>query len=208
VRSKDVARLLIDTGAVIVRPEQPFVFASGMVSPIYCDNRILISLPKERGILLKHLYGLINDVAGMSWDVVAGVATSGIPFAAWVAMEYGKPMVYVREAAKDHGKKLNVEGIAREGQVSILIEDLITTGKSALSAVHALRACGVTCDNCFAIFNYEFARAQEAFAAQGVHLSTLTGFSALVEVLKERKALQDHELRAVVEWHQKESARP
>lgn len=200
-RARTIAELLINIGAIVTRPENPFVFTSGMKSPIYCDNRLIISFPKERAIVLNSLYKLIRETLGTSWDIVAGVATAGIPFAAWVAAEFDKPMVYVRETQKEHGKQLQIEGKVQEGQVAIVIEDLITTGKSAISAVETLRASNVRCDSCFAIFDYQFSKSAESFRANRIQPFALTNFSALLETLQSRKMVRNHEVEAIIQWH-------
>lgn len=196
-----VADLLVDIGGVGIRPGEPFVFASGLRSPIYCDNRLFLSRPSERTAMLAQFYTLIDKAAGGDWDAVAGVATSGIPFAAWVAAHFGKPMVYVRAAEKEHGKRHRIEGDLPPGTRVILIEDLITTGGSALSAIAALRESGLVCDACFSLFDYGFRSAAEAFQSQGVHRETLTGIEHLLTALRARNLASEEDVAQVQRWH-------
>jgi len=196
-----VADLLVDVGGVGIRPDDPFVFASGLRSPIYCNNRLFLSRPSERKAMLAQLYALIEGTAGGNWDAVAGVATSGIPFAAWVAAQFDKPMVYVRSAEKDHGKRHRIEGGLPPGSRVILLEDLITTGGSALSAIEALREAGLVCDACFSLFDYGFRSAAEAFKSQSVHRETLTGIEHLLSALHTRNLASDEDVAQVRRWH-------
>lgn len=206
--ARDVAALLIKIGAVLLRPNDPFTFASGLCSPIYCDNRIFLTHPTERRQMLDRLYCRIDHLLGDGWDAVAGVATAGIPFAAWVAMHYDKPMVYIRPSEKEHGTGHRIEG-GLEGQKRvILIEDLITTGGSALAAVSALRDAGLECEDCFSIFDYGFNASSERFLAGGVRRVALADTDALLSVVREQKYLTEQEIERVKQWHAEVNARP
>jgi orotate phosphoribosyltransferase len=195
-----VADLLIEIGAVGIEPDERIVFASGLRSPIYCDNRLFLSHPAQRNAMLERLCERIRIVAGTDWDGVAGVATSGIPFAAWVAMKFDKPMVYVRPEAKDHGRGRQVEGGLVEGSRVILVEDLVTTGGSALAAIAALRDGGLGCDRCFAIFDYGFAVAAERFREEHVTLSSLTGTEELLAAMRARGIALAEDVERVRQW--------
>jgi orotate phosphoribosyltransferase len=195
-----VAGLQISIGAVGIEPDERVVFASGLHSPIYCDNRLFLSHPAERRALIESWCDRIRAVAGTDWDGVAGVATSGIPFAAWVAMTFDRPMVYVRPDAKDHGRGRQVEGGLAEGKRVILVEDLVTTGGSALAAVAALRSSGLVCDRCFAIFDYGFSVAATHFEAEHVALSSLTNLDALLDVMRARNAASAEDVERVRRW--------
>jgi orotate phosphoribosyltransferase len=202
-----VAELLIDIGAVGVEDGEPFTFASGLTSPMYCDNRLFLSHPGERRALLDRLCALITDKAGADWDAVAGVASAGIPFAAWVADRFDKPMVYIRPAQKDHGRQRQVEGGLSSGRV-ILVEDLITTGGSALHAIVALRDEGLDCSRCFSIFDYGFSVSASLFRENGVDHYTLTHFDDLLPVMRAKSKLNEADLERVRGWHDRADAEP
>jgi orotate phosphoribosyltransferase len=195
----DCARELVAIGAVEVRaePERWFTWASGRRAPIYCDNRLLMSFPKLRARIADALAQAIRlDFGGA--EVVAGTATAGIPHAAWVAERLELPMVYVRAAAKEHGRGRRVEGRALRGERVVLVEDLISTGGSALAAVEALRAEGGRVLGVQAIFSYGLAEAERAFAAAGVPWQALTSFAALLDTLE----LDPDRRRALLEWRE------
>ncbi len=195
-----VAGLQIRVGAVGIEPDERIVFASGLHSPIYCDNRLFLSHPAERNALVEAWCERIRAVAGADWDGVAGVATSGIPFAAWVAMKFDKPMVYVRPDAKDHGRGRQVEGGLPPGSRVILVEDLVTTGGSALAATDALRSSGLSCNQCFAIFDYGFAVSAEHFRAGGVMLTSLTNLDALLATMRSTGFAPEADVERVRQW--------
>ena len=200
--SPNPARLLLEIGAIGIEEGEPFTFASGLPSPMYCDNRLFLSRPDERKEVLDRLYALIEDVAGDEWDAVAGVASAGIPFAAWVAEHFDKPMVYVRPAEKDHGKRRQVEGGLPPGNRVLLVEDLVTTGSSAIAAVSALRAAGYISKYCLSIFDYGFASASQSFRDQEIEQKTLTSFDQLLTALLERGQTSDAEVERVKKWHE------
>ena len=202
----EVARVLLDEGAVTINTAQPFVYASGATGPIYCDLRLLMAHPKLRERIVELLVARILESSNdADVDVVAGVATAGIPWAAWVAGRLNKPLAYVRDAPKDHGRGQQVEGGVAPGQVSIVIEDLTNLGGSALAAVAALREVGATADHCFSILAYEFPQTAEAFRAAGAELSSLCGLSVLLEVATANGRIDAEGERAVREWQVRES---
>lgn len=194
-----LARLLLDTGAVEVRPARDdwFTWASGKRAPIYCDNRRLISFPEERTRIADALTGAVRECCPDA-AVVAGTATAGIPWAAWVAERLDLPMVYVRGSAKGHGRGRRVEGRPLAGERVALIEDLISTGGSSLDAVCALREEGGKVGAVVAIFTYAFPIAAERFAAQGIAWHTLSDYAALLEELE----LSDAEREALLHWRE------
>lgn len=194
---REIARLLVDVGAVEVRidPERWFTWASGVRSPIYCDNRILCSFPKERARVADALSEAIGErFPGV--EVIAGTATAGIPHAAWVADRLGLPMVYVRGAAKDHGRQQRVEGRALRGERVVLVEDLVSYGGSALDAVAALAAEGGVLIGVQAIFSFGLPDALEAFRAAGVEWQALGDYESLLDTL----ALSPEQLRVLRDW--------
>ena len=199
--ARAVARTLLRVGAVAINVREPFVYASGTRSPIYCDNRLLISFPAEREQVVEGLSGLIVDRVGAdNVDVVAGTATAGIPFAAWVAARLRKPMIYVRSAPKEHGRGNQIEGRLAAGQRTVVIEDLVTTGGSSLGTVDAIRRAGGVVSHAFAIFTYELPHARDAFEQRGVTLVALSRISTLLDVAVAEGFLDQDDRGHVVAW--------
>nr|WP_276716504.1 orotate phosphoribosyltransferase [Kyrpidia tusciae] len=198
-----VARLiaghLLDIGAVFLRPEEPFVWTSGIRSPIYCDNRLIISYPRVREAVAD---AMVEEIRRRWPEVqgVAGTATAGIPHAAWVADRLRLPMVYVRDKAKGHGTASRVEGRLPAGSKTVVVEDLISTGGSALGTVSALREVGYAPVGVAAVVTYEFTEAKEAFARAGVPWFALTDYSTLIEVATERGLVTEDQRRILEEF--------
>ena len=195
------ARELLAVAAVEIRPDAPFTWASGLRSPIYCDNRLTLSDPPLRRRLTDGFVQLIetNDLAP---DVVAGTATAGIPHAAWLAERMSLPLVYVRSAAKSHGRGNRVEGRLPSGSSVVLIEDTVSTGGSALAAVDAIREAGSAVSAVLTIFDYGFQRAVDAFAGAGVTLHALTGYDDLVAEARIAGVIADGDLATLAAWRQ------
>lgn len=199
--ARATARTLLRLGAVAIDTREPFVYASGTRSPIYTDNRLLTYYPDEREQVVAGLCRRIDDSVGADGvDVVAGTATAGIPWAAWVAARLRKPMVYVRAAAKEHGRGRQIEGGTPTGRRVVVVEDLITTGGSSLQTVDALRRTGAVVTHCFAIFSYEFSQAARAYAAAGVTAVTLSTITTLLDVALDERRLTEDDRRVVVAW--------
>lgn len=198
---KDIAKILLNSGAVVLNPREPFTYASGIKSPIYCDNRTLISLPKERAEIVNGFLFLINTFK-FDFNVVAGTSTAGIPWAAWLADKLGKPLVYVRAEAKGHGKGNQVEGQIRPGQKVLLIEDLVSTGGSSIKSVEALKAAQMHIVACLAIFTYQMKAAISAFNAAGVKLHTLSDFHTLIAVAGDLKLVNEKDRAVALEWNE------
>lgn len=194
---RDVAALLLETGAVEVRtdPEKWFTWTSGKRAPIYCDNRVLVSFPSARARVADFLADEIRS--GFSdAEVIAGAATGGIPHAAWVAERLELPMVYVRAAAKEHGKGRRVEGRQLSGERVVLIEDLVSFGGSSLSAAEALEEEGGKVIGVQAIFSYGFPETLRRFEAAGIPLQALTDYDTLIETME----LDATTARALLDW--------
>jgi len=172
----DVARTLLAAKAVLLRPHEPFTFASGIKSPMYCDNRLLIANATARAAVSD----AFAAVAG-SATVIAGTATAGIPWAAWVAERAGLPMAYVRSGAKAHGRGRQVEGAEIAGQQVLLLEDTVSTGESAVTAIEALYTEGAARVTCACIFTYGWQRTFDRFAAANAPLTTLTWLMPVLE---------------------------
>lgn len=194
MEKRDYAKLLLSVDAVAVRGEdQLFTWASGIKSPIYCDNRLTISYPKVRKAIATGLTQMVQKDFGDNFDLVAATATAGIPHGAWVADLLDAPMAYVRSSSKDHGKENLIEGLVKKGQKAVLIEDLISTGGSSLKCVEALQKEGVEVLKVYGIFNYDFKEAKERFALAGVAYETLTDYPALLDLLTEEGVLSSEE---------------
>ena len=192
-----IAKLLLELKAVALNTEQPFRYTSGLLSPIYCDNRLIISDPEKRNIVIDAFLELIDD----NCDVVAGVATAGIPHAAWIADRLHKPMVYVRDKAKAHGKQNQIEGRLPKNSRVVVIEDLISTGQSSIAAALALREAGATVNSCLAIFTYGFEASKKAFTEANIELKTLSNFNELIQVAVEENYITVMQKEILVAWN-------
>lgn len=194
-----VAEFLLQIKAVKLQPENPFVWASGMKSPIYCDNRVTLSFPQVRTFLRQSYTEAILDHFGKP-DIIAGVATGGIAQGALVAQELGVPFVYVRSEAKKHGMGNQIEGHFEKGQKVVVIEDLISTGGSSLKAVEALRKAELDVKGLVAIFTYGFDEAHENFANHECPYVTLSEYDILVEKASASNLITDTEKLSLQEW--------
>ncbi|CAN5460980.1 orotate phosphoribosyltransferase [soil metagenome] len=174
-----VAEFLLQIKAIKLQPEQPFTWASGWKSPIYCDNRISLSYPRIRTFIRQELVKLIEDKFGRP-DMIAGVATAAIAQGALVAEAMGLPFVYVRSSAKDHGRKNTIEGEVKENMSAVVIEDLISTGGSSLKAVEELRNNGVIVKGLVSIFTYGFDVAAQNFKKAGCPWYSLSNYDILI----------------------------
>ena len=196
--SETVARDLVRIGAVALRPDRPFTWASGRLSPVYTDNRLTLSHPDVRGRIADGLADLAGQAGGA--DAVSGTATAGIAHGALLADRLGLPFSYVRSSAKGHGKENRVEGRVEAGQRVVLVEDLVSTGGSVLSAARALADAGATVTAALAVFTYGFADAERAFADAGLALHTLTDFEALARVAADTGALGGDAWDVLRDW--------
>ena len=196
---QSIAKELLEIEAVFLNPSDPFTWASGIKSPIYCDNRITMSYPKVRKEIAKGLASKIKE-AFPEVQVIAGTATAGIPHAAWVAEILDLPMVYIRSKAKDHGKGNQIEGRIVEGQKMVVIEDLISTGGSVLEAAEAAKREGADILGVAAIFTYELPKGKANFEKAEIPLMTLTNYSVLIEAALEDRYIDEQELTLLKEW--------
>lgn len=196
---KELAQHLLEIGAVKLSPDDPYSWASGWQSPIYCDNRLTLSYPKIRKKITAGLYTLVcNFFPGTT--AIAGVATAGIPQGAWLADKMGLPFVYVRSKPKDHGMGNQIEGNLIKGSRVLVIEDLVSTGKSSLDAVVALRKAGAEVVGMLSIFTYGFDLARRNFEDAEVRLASLTNYSTLLEVALEQKYINKTQLKTLEQW--------
>ena len=197
--AREIAQILLHIKAVTLSPQQPFKFVSGIVSPMYTDNRLLMSYPKERKIVAAHVSNLIrNQVTDVK--IIAGTATAGIAPAAWVADILELPMIFIRKESKGYGKNKLIEGIIKPNDNIVLIEDVISTGKSSLHAIDAIRAEGGTVNTCVAFFEYGFKDTRKAYEDRGIALYTLTNVDALVEEAVAMKIISQDDKAAVLAW--------
>ncbi|NWJ49717.1 MAG: orotate phosphoribosyltransferase [Bacteroidetes bacterium] len=196
-----VAEFLLQIKAIKLDVNKPFTWASGLKSPIYCDNRKTLSYPKVRTYIRQEFVKLINEAFG-TVDVVAGVATGAIAQGALVAQEMGLPFVYVRSSKKGHGLDNQIEGVIESGQSVIVVEDLVSTGQSSLAAVHALREAGCNVKGMVAIFSYNLKVAEENFKAAGCILNTLTDYEHLIKRAHEQEYIKEADLKSLVEWRE------
>ena len=196
---KKVADKLLQIKAIKVQPENPFTWASGWKSPIYCDNRKTLSYADIRTFIKIELARIISEKYP-DVDVIAGVATGAIAQGAMVADELGKPFVYVRSAPKDHGLENLIEGDLKPGQKVVVVEDLVSTGLSSLKAVDALRKDGSQVVGMVAIFTYGFPIAADRFKESGVELTTLSNYEAVLEHLLQEKMITEDVKKTLQEW--------
>lgn len=198
--AEDVAGILLDIKAVSLRPDKPFRYASGILSPIYCDNRLLMGYPEKRKRIRDLFIEKIRE-HDLSFDIVAGTATAGIPHAAWIAGKLDLPMIYVRGGAKEHGKQNRIEGPLEQGKKVIVIEDLISTGGSSVRAVEAVREAGGEVIACIAIFSYGMQKAEDRFAEAGCPCYTLSDFSTLISTAADKGMIKPEEKDIVLSWN-------
>ncbi|WP_462258835.1 orotate phosphoribosyltransferase [Vagococcus teuberi] len=196
---KQIAKELLSIKAVSLSPNEPFTWASGIKSPIYCDNRLTMSYPDVRRLVAKGLANLIKENYP-SVEVIAGTATAGIPHAAWVAEELGLPMVYIRGKSKDHGKKNQIEGRIDNGAKMVIIEDLISTGGSVIDAAQAAKREGADVLGVAAIFTYQLPSGVENFKAAGIPFDTLTNYDELIDVAIENDYISQDDRLLLQEW--------
>lgn len=195
--SKQVAKALLETKAVTLSAQEPYTWASGLKSPIYCDNRITLSYPEVRTLIAQGLKSLIEENFP-EVEAIVGVATGGLPQAALVADLMGLPLAYVRPQAKAHGQGKQVEGFLKEGSKVVMIEDLISTGGSVLKAVDAVKNDGFDVLGVAAVFTYELQKAKDNF--KDVTLHTLSSYPVLIEAALETNTINEEELELLKSW--------
>ena len=198
------AELLLQINAIKLKPENPFTWASGWKSPIYCDNRIILSYPAIRNFVREEMARQVERLYGKP-DLIAGVATGAIGMGMLVAERMGLPFVYVRPEAKAHGRQNQVEGHLEEGQGTVVIEDLISTGKSSLNAVEALKRSGARVKGMIAIFTYGFDEAEKNFARHGLDVHTLSDYEHLIMQATASDHIKEKQLNMLMEWRRNPS---
>jgi len=200
MKKNSIAKGLLEIGAVTVRgTDDLFTWVSGIKSPIYCDNRLIISYPKFRAEVANAYVEMIRaDFSDV--DVIAGTATAGIPHAAWVAQILDKPMVYIRSVKKEHGRGNQIEGRIKEGDKVVVIEDLLSTGGSSIAAVEALREVGADVLKVYGIFNYNFPKLTDAFEKANSEFETITDYLTLMDILETDGVIDKEEYNLLKKW--------
>jgi len=202
--AEKTAELLLQINAIKLNPKNPFTWASGWNSPIYCDNRLILSFPAIRNFVREEFSKYIEKEFGKP-DVIAGVATGAIGIGILVAEYMGLPFVYVRPEPKKHGRQNQVEGFLQSGQNVVVVEDLISTGNSSLLAVEALKEAGANVKGMVAIFTYGFDIAAENFKKANVDLNTLADYEHLLQLAVAKNYITEKELSTLQEWRKSPS---
>jgi orotate phosphoribosyltransferase len=197
--AKKTAELLLQIKAIKLQPQDPFTWASGWQSPIYCDNRITLSFPSIRNFIRQNIATAIEARFGKP-DVIAGVATGAIAIGVLAAEQLGLPFVYVRPEAKSHGRKNQIEGFIEKGQNVVVVEDLISTGASSLNAVAALKEAGVNIKGMVAIFTYNFDEANKNFKTAKVDLTCLCDYQTLIAQAVDTNYIREKDLETLNQW--------
>lgn len=205
--SEELALDLLKINAVVLRPNDPFTWSSGWHSPIYCDNRLTLRYPKIRKKIARHFIDFIEQKYADA-DVITGTATAGIPHAAWISEYLDKPMSYVRAKAKAYGLGNQIEGGIQKGESTVVIEDLISTGGSAISVVEALQFIGADVQGVMSIFTYGFDKSIKRFEKADVPVHTLTDYSTLIEVAKDHHYVNENDLETLANWRKKPETWP
>ncbi|UQZ73607.1 orotate phosphoribosyltransferase [Niallia circulans] len=195
----EIAEQLLEIKAVFLQPNDPFTWSSGLKSPIYCDNRLTLSYPKVRKNIATGLADLMKENFPET-EVVAGTATAGIPHAAWVSDILDLPMAYVRSKAKAHGKGNQIEGKVEKGQKVVVVEDLISTGGSVITAVNSLREAGCEVLGVVAIFTYELPKGKELLGEAEITAYSLTDYTSLLDVAQKKGYIQEGDLASLNAW--------
>lgn len=199
--AREVAKALLEIGAVRLKPSDPFTWTSGLKSPVYCDNRMLISHPEAYELVVDAFVDIIENSADLEFNFIAGTSTAGIPWASFLAYDIESPMVYVRSKPKEHGAGKMIEGDLPEGSHVLVVEDLISTGGSSITTVEALRNEGKsTVTDVLAIFSYNFEKADIRFGEANVNAHTVTNVDVLTEVAVEMGKITEEEREMVLSF--------
>ncbi len=197
---EETAKILLDINAIKLSPNKPFIWASGWKSPIYCDNRIILSNPKIRNTIKKYLVQVMSKNFDQP-DAIAGVATGAIGIGMLVADYLDLPFIYVRPEAKKHGRKNQIEGEIEKGKKVMVIEDLISTGKSSIGAIRALKSYGLNVVGMIAIFTYEFSVSEDNFNKEKINVKTLSNYSTLLRIAQKTQYISEIECKMLEKWN-------
>lgn len=196
---KDIAERLLNREAVIVRTDPPFTWASGIKSPVYCDNRKMLGFVEDREAIVEGFKQLIAD-NGLDFNVIGGTATAAIPWAAFLAAELHKPMIYIRPEKKEHGAGKQIEGFLPGGQKVLIVEDLISTGGSSVAAATAVREADCTVTDILAIVTWELPKSAATFKEAGLNLHTMTDYSNLIGLAASKGTIPSDKLQVVLQF--------
>jgi orotate phosphoribosyltransferase len=202
--AKAIAEKLLQINAVKLNTENPYTWSSGWKSPIYCDNRLALGYPYIRDFIKSELAAVIFEHFSNA-ETIAGVATAGISWGAMAADQLKLPFMYVRPKSKEHGMGNQIEGMYEKGQRVIVIEDLISTGKSSLQVCEVLQKEGLIIEGMISIFNYGFPQAAEAFESAGVKLYSLSNYEELISLVREKGELKEEQLNSLLKWRENPS---
>jgi orotate phosphoribosyltransferase len=202
--SRKIATNLLERKAVVVKMDPPFSWVSGIKSPVYCDNRKMISFSEERKVVTEVFKQLIDEKVARGEmempDVIGGTATAAIPWAAFLAYEMDLPMVYIRPEKKEHGAGKQIEGVLETGQKVLIVEDLISTGGSSVKAAEAVREVNCTVTDIFAIVSWELVKSADRFAEADIRLTNLTGFTDIIGLARERGDITEEQYDVVMDF--------
>ena len=199
--AESIARVALEVGAIRINVQQPFTWASGYKMPIYNDNRLLLGNAQNRALVTEGFQGLLKKIT-TEVEVIAGTATAGIPHATTLADRLQVPLVYVRSTAKSHGMGNKIEGILKKNQKVLVIEDLISTGGSAVNAVTAVREAGGIVDHCFSIFSYGFPESLEKFKSVSCQVHSILDFSELLKVAQSTQDIASNDIKTLQSWQE------
>ena len=199
--AESIARVALEVGAIRINVKQPFTWASGYKMPIYNDNRLLLGNAQNRALVTKGFQGLLKKIT-TEVEVIAGTATAGIPHATTLADRLQVPLVYVRSTAKSHGMGNKIEGILKKNQQVLVIEDLISTGTSAVNAVTAVREAGGIVEHCFSIFSYGFPESLEKFKSASCQVHSILDFSELLKVAQSTQDIASNDIQILQSWQE------
>lgn len=198
--ARNLAHIALEIGAIKLNPENPFTWASKYRMPIYNDNRLFLGNADHRVLVGQGLKNILTR-ENIPVDVIAGIATAGIPPATTLANLLQTPLIYVRPKPKEHGIQNQIEGVLKNSQSVVVVEDLISTGESALKAVKTVRQAGATINHCLCIFNYKFIEAEKSFEKANCNLHSLLTFPTLLECAEQQKAITPEQVTFLRDWH-------
>jgi len=195
-----IAKLLLEINAIKLQPNDPFIWSSGIKSPIYCDNRILLSFPSHRNLVAKEIANLISQKY-KSVETIAGVATGAIGIGLLVAEKLKLPFIYVRPESKGHGRKNQIEGIIEKNKKVFVVEDLISTANSSIKAIQAIKKAGMRVLGMSSIFTYELKIATDNLKSESIDFFSLSNYSTMIKVAKELNYINDDEIKTLADWN-------
>ena len=195
-----IAKLLLKINAIKLQPNNQFIWSSGIKSPIYCDNRILLSFPSHRNLVAKEIANLISQKY-KSVEIIAGVATGSIGIGLLVAEKLKLPFIFVRPESKGHGRKNQIEGIIEKNKKVFVVEDLISTANSSIKAIQAIKKAGMRVLGMSSIFTYELKIATDNLKSESIDFFSLSNYSTLIKVAKELNYINDDEIKTLADWN-------